>query len=692
VKEYSTAMAQRTVAIIQARMTSSRLPGKMLTDLGGHPLVAWVARAARAIPGVSEVVLATSDDPSDAPLSAWCEEHGLACVRGPLHDVLSRVVLAADVSNADNILRLTGDCPFLDPWAAGLVVAALRETGADYATNADGGTWPDGLDAEAVTRDALRAADENAVGPVEREHVLPHLRRNQARYKTQSVPCPIPGIGGHRWTVDTKDDLAFLRGIAAHLAADRPPSMIEILEILRAHPELARADEPSRNEGYRGLLRGSNDPPPSFDRSNTLYRDVVRTVPTASQTFSKSALQVPVPHAPLFLTHGLGGRVWDVDGNEYVDMMCGLLSVSIGYRDPRVDEAIRHQLNRGISFSLPSLLESELAEKIVDAVPAAEMVRFGKNGTDATSAAVRVSRAYTGRDRIIVCGYHGWQDWYIGSTARHKGVPGAVSSLTSPVPYNDLDAVRAVFDAHPGEIAAIVMEAATFDPPKPGYLEGVKALAHERGAVLVFDEIVTGFRFALGGAQEMLGVTPDLACIGKGLGNGMPISAVVGRADLMREMEDIFFSGTFGGEALSLAAGIAVIDMMRDEPVIERFWELGDRLGADIRTAIKRNGLTHCFDLKGWAPWTLTAIADADGARKEAIRTLFLREMMARGVLTLGSHNICYRHSDADIRHTAEVYDEVLGLVAAELATGSLEQRLGHPAIEPIFQVRPAKR
>lgn len=685
-------MTERTVAVIQARMSSTRLPGKMLMDLAGRPVIAWIARAAAAIPGIAEVVIATSDDPGDDALADWCETAGIRCLRGPLDDVLARVVLAARKTNADVVLRLTGDCPFLDPWAAALVVSTLRETGCDYATNADGGTWPDGLDAEAVTLEALLAADRDAASRIEREHVLPYLRRNQVRYSTCSVPCPIPGIGHHRWTLDTKADLDFLTAIAARLPADRAPSLSEILAVLRTEPGLQRMDPPARNDGYQGLLRAPNDLPHSYQRSQDLYRQALRTVPIASQTFSKSAIQLPVPRAPLFLTHGLGGRVWDVDGNEYVDMMCGLLSVSIGYRDPAIDDAIRQQMNRGISFSLPTLLEAELAERIVDCVPAAEMVRFGKNGTDATSAAVRIARAYTGRDRILVCGYHGWQDWYIGATARNKGVPAAVSDLTTSIPYNDLDAMRAAFDRHSGKVAAIVMEAATFDEPDPGYLQAVKNLAHENGAVLVFDEIITGFRFALGGVQEMFGVTPDLACIGKGLGNGLPLSAVVGRADLMREMEDIFFSGTFGGEALSLAAGITVIDLMRREPVIDRLWHAGGRLAEDIRAAITRHGLAESFELKGWAPWTLTAITDAPGARKEAVRTLFLREMMARGVLTTGSHNICYRHSETDLRHTADVYDEVLALVASEITTGALEERLGHKTIEPLFQVRPAKR
>lgn len=679
-----------TLVVIQARMSSTRLPGKVLLDLAGKPVLHWVIRAAKAIPGASGVVVATSDHPDDLPIAQWCEAQEVDCLRGPLDDVLRRFTMAAEQYGAKHILRITADCPFLDPWAAGLVIAALVESGCAFATNADSGTWPDGLDAEAIDVGALKAADLEASSKVEREHVTPFIKRHRQRFRLVSLPCPLMGIGHLRWTLDTPEDLEYLRRVATVLPQDRPPTLPEMLALLRNRPDLTRHSAPARNEGYPGLLPAAKDEPPSFEKSNTLLHWALKTVPTASQTFSKSALQLPSPHAPLFLSHGLGGRVWDVDGNEYVDMMCSLLAVSIGYCDPEIDEAIRRQMGRGISFSLPTLLEGELAERLVEVVPAAEMVRYGKNGSDATSAAVRVARAYTGRDRVIVCGYHGWQDWYIGSTARNKGVPDIVSGLTHSVPYNDLTAIQSLFDAHDGEIAAIIMEPASFQEPMPGYLQSVKDIAHARGAVLIFDEIVTGFRFALGGAQEMFGVTPDLACIGKGMGNGMPISAVVGRADLMREMEDIFFSGTFGGEALSLAASIAVIDLMRREPVIQRFWELGGVLQKGIADAITSAGLANCFSIKGWAPWTLTVIDNAEGARKEAIRTLFLRELIARGVLGLGAHNICYRHSDFDISHTLRAYGDALDIVAAELRTGALEQRLGHAAIEPIFQVRKA--
>jgi glutamate-1-semialdehyde 2,1-aminomutase/spore coat polysaccharide biosynthesis protein SpsF len=426
-----------------------------------------------------------------------------------------------------------------------------------------------------------------------------------------------------------------------------------------------------------------------YSDSYAMLRRAEKIIPLGSQTFSKSHIQFPEGAAPLFLTHGRGGRVWDVDGNEYVDLVCALLPVVLGYGDPDVDAAIRDQLGRGISFSLATELEVELAELLVEIIPCAEMVRFGKNGTDATSAAVRLARAHTGRDHIIACGYHGWQDWYVGATVRNKGVPEAVRRLTHRVAYNDLDTLDSMFRQLAGDVAAVIMEPMSAQEPREGYLQEVKALCRRNGALLIFDEIITGFRYALGGAQELFGIVPDLAAFGKAMGNGMPISAVVGRADVMREMEEVFYSGTFGGETLSIAAAIAVIDKMRREPVIQRLWSTGEELAAGARQRLAAAGLDGVISLSGKAPWMLLGFQDHPAARKEVIKTLFMREMLQRGVLIAASHNVCYAHDGSDTQLVLDAYDETLAVIAAELKCGNVEARLNCPPIEPVFSVRP---
>ncbi len=425
-----------------------------------------------------------------------------------------------------------------------------------------------------------------------------------------------------------------------------------------------------------------------YARSAALLPRAERVIPLGSQTFSKSRTQYPEGAAPLFLERGRGGRVWDVDGNEYVDLVCGLLPVVLGYCDADVDAAIGAQLRNGITFSLATELEIEVAERLVEIVPCAEAVRFGKNGTDATSAAVRLARAFTGRDHIAAAGYHGWQDWYIGATARKKGVPDAVAGLTHLFPYNDLHALESLLSAHPGEFAAVIMEPMNTEQPADGYLHDVRDITHRHGALLIFDEIITGFRYALGGAQEHFGVVPDLAALGKGMANGMPLSAIVGRADVMAEMEEVFFSATFGGETLSLAAAVATIDKMRREPVIDTLWETGTALTRRVEAAIEAHGLGEAISLAGLPPWRLfvfNGVGDVDGA---VIKTFLIREMLREGVLVNVSHNVCYAHTEGDVEHVAGAYDRVLPRLADELQTPGLADRLGCPAIHPVFSVR----
>jgi glutamate-1-semialdehyde aminotransferase len=425
-----------------------------------------------------------------------------------------------------------------------------------------------------------------------------------------------------------------------------------------------------------------------YAKSRALLERAERVIPLGSQTFSKSRIVYPANASPLFLTHGKGSRVWDVDGNEYVDFVNGLLPVILGYDDPDVTAAAIAQVKRGVTFSLATELEVELAELLCEIIPCAEKVRFGKNGSDATSGAIRIARAHTGRDRVAVCGYHGWQDWYIGATTRSKGVPAAVGGLTHKFPYNDLDALRSLLQSHPNEFAAVMMEPMNAEEPREGYLQGVRDLAHEHGALFILDEIITGFRFHLGGAQTLFDVTPDLATFGKSMGNGFPISAVVGQSRYMDEMEEIFFSSTFGGEAVSIAATLATIRKMQREPVHAKLDATGNRVIAVTRANIERHGLGAAMAIVGRPSWSLMQFRDAAGAAAAEVKSLFLQEMIERGILTAGSYNISYAHTDEDLRRLDGAQDESCRIVREALDAGDAAKRLAGPAIQPVFRVR----
>jgi len=426
----------------------------------------------------------------------------------------------------------------------------------------------------------------------------------------------------------------------------------------------------------------------TFARSEELLARALQHIPLGTQTFSKSRTQYPMGVSPFYAKRAEGCRLTDVDDNEFVDFVNALCAVTLGYRDPDVDAAVRAQMEDGALFSLPHPIEIEVAEKICDMVPCAEKVRFGKNGSDATSGAVRLARAFTGRDRIAACGYHGWQDWFIGSTARNLGVPQAVRDLTHTFIYNDIDSLAVLFRDYPGEFAGVIMEPMNAADPAAGFLEAVQGLCREHGAVFILDEMITGFRFAKGGAQELFGVTPDLATFGKGLANGYPLSAIAGRADIMALMEDVFFSFTMGGEALSLAAARATLDKIANEPVIERLHDNGSRVIDGLRSRIAKHGVGEIFSVTGQPCWSFLNIAAAGPYSDWDIRTYVLQEMFERRVLMLGTHTMSYAHTDDDTEKLLHAYDQILPAVRDAVAGETLYKELRCEALKPLFRVR----
>lgn len=422
--------------------------------------------------------------------------------------------------------------------------------------------------------------------------------------------------------------------------------------------------------------------------SEKLLKRALKTIPLGSQTFSKSITQFPLGVSPLFISHGKGSHVWDVDGNEYIDFMNALASVTIGYNDLEITNAVKTQIDNGVTFSLPHILETEVAELLVEMIPCAEMVRFGKNGSDATSAAIRIARAYTEREHVIVCGYHGWQDWYIGSTTRHHGVPDAVRKLTHTFNYNDIDSLKKHFNKLPDKVATVIMEPMNVSWPEEGFLEEVKQVCHENGALLIFDETVTGCRFSKGGAQELFNVIPDLATFGKGLANGFPLSAIVGRRDVMQFMEKIFFSGTFGGETASLAAAKTVLNKVKDGDVIEYVSSQGEKIIDGLKQMIHDFNAEFFMDICGHPSWSILIIKDINPYTSWEIKTLFLQEMFKRGIITVGTHNLSYSHSDKDIENLLNVYEEVIPILVSLIKNKTLLEKLEAEPLEPLFKVR----
>ena len=673
----------KKIVIIQARMNSTRFPGKVLELLNGKPVLHWVVDACLKIPTIDQLVVATSDSIADQSITQWCNDHKIIVFNGSESDVLMRFYSAAKEYNADVIVRITADCPLMDPNIAGQAVYLVSSGMADYASNVLPPTWPDGLDCESFTFKALEDAHINATRPSDREHVTPYIINNQYKFKILNVSSPIIGLQKHRWTVDTKNDLQFIESLVKN--SKNNATIYDLLETLKNNPNIKQPDN-KRNCGFDATLKKENIQCINFNNSNILLAKALETIPLGSQTFSKSYIQYPENYSPMFLTHGNGSRVWDVDGNEYIDLVSGLLPNILGYNDPDINFAIQTQLQKGIIFSLATELEMRLAEKLCQIIPSSEKVRFAKNGTDVTSAAVRIARAYTGRDKMIVCGYHGWQDWYIGTTTRNKGVPKAVCELSVSVPYNDLNIVEDLLKTE--QFAGLIMEPCNLVAPTNGYLEGIKDLCNKYGSLFILDEIITGFRFSLGGAQDYFGVVPDLSCFGKAMGNGMPISAIVGRKDIMKEVENIFFSGTFGGEALSLAAAIATIEKCESHNVVHYLWSYGKDVSSYIEQLINKYSLTNIIKLCGYAPWKIFQFSDCNNSTSCEIKTLFIQEMIARGILINSSLNINFSHGKLEQYKIFQAIENVFCIISDCLKNQNLLKYLKCSAIKPIFKLR----
>jgi len=415
----------------------------------------------------------------------------------------------------------------------------------------------------------------------------------------------------------------------------------------------------------------------NIEKSLALWDRAVGLVPGGSQTSSKRAKNFAFGAYPIYVDHARGAHVWDVDGNEYIDFVMALGPITLGYCYPRVDEAIREQLGKGIICGLLHPLEVDAAQEVIDAVPCAERVRFLKSGAEATSASVRIARAVTGRQKVASHGYHGWHDQWTAPRS-DGGIPEVLSEYTLTYPYNNIAALEKVFAENRGEIAAAIMTAVSGPLPEPGYLEAVRELTTKEGALLIFDEIVTGFRVARGGAQEYFGVVPDLACFAKGMANGMPVAAVAGRRNVMAKAEGLVISTTYGGEALSLAALVAACREYREKPVFEQIWARATQITSGFDAAAEAHGFEKVC--AGLAPMSLMRLSPKghEDADQDAMWFYVLQECAARGLLLRrgGCLFVTYSHTEEDAQQTVAVFGEVLGMLRAHLDKGDLAQQL----------------
>jgi len=421
---------------------------------------------------------------------------------------------------------------------------------------------------------------------------------------------------------------------------------------------------------------------PIIKKSDEYYQKALNLIPAVTQTLAKGPGQNIKGVAPKYLVKGKGSQVWDADGNEYLDYLMAIGPLSLGYAYGKVDEAIKKQLEDGITFSLMHPLEVEVAELINQVVPNAESVRYSKTGADVTSAAVRVARAFTGREKILCCGYHGWHDWYIAVTDRNKGIPQSIQDLTFTFNYNDIQSVKDSIDS---DTAAVILEPFVFEEPKNNFLQELRDVCTANGTLLIFDEMWTGFRIAVGGAQEYFGVKADLACFSKAVANGMPIAILTGRKDLMSLFEkDVFFFTTFGGEALSLAAAKATITELKEKNVPAQLAKQGKKLKDGYNKIAQELGMNYT-KCSGFDCRTIMTF-DASVGNLLEMKSLVQQEMIKRGILWGGFHNMSFSHTDDDVEYTLRVYREVLPILKKAVEEKNVKGYLRGEPVEPVFR------
>jgi glutamate-1-semialdehyde 2,1-aminomutase len=713
----------RIVAVVQARMGSSRFPGKVMAPIHGVPMIERLLARLSGARTVDAIVLATSVEPSDDPLATFVGSLGFPVVRGPLDDVLARYSAAADLLGATHIVRITGDCPLVDPRIVDAVVAELLGRRVDYASNIEPPTFPDGLDVEAFTSAALRRCAEGVTSPADREHVTLAMRRG-GQYSRSTI-----GSGGdwsdRRWTVDERADLEVARAVFAHFATRTDFGWREVLDFLNSDPSIeAMTRSIPRNEGM-SMTNEAKAERASGERSGGSgpgWRDrLLRVIPGGAHTYSRGFDQFPA-NAPEILECGEGVHVFDPEGRRYLDFGMALASVGIGYGEPEIVDAALRGMRAGNGLSRPSRIELEAAELFVSRVRSADMVKFTKNGSTAVTAAVKLARAHTGRDLVLRCAQHpffSYDDWFIGSTVVQRGIPASIRQDTLLFDFNDPAGLERLLAEHRGQVAAVVLEPATAVCPSPSgcgpvagpvagccgtapcsagicggrnFLHDVQDLCRSHGALMVLDEMITGFRWHVGGAQAVLGIQPDISTFGKAMANGFSVACVAGRREVMEHgsiefegRERVFLlSTTHGAEMCGLSAFIETVGFMERNDVCGHVWSTGARFIEMFNAASRRAGTWPNVRVGGPACKPVLSLTGPDGAPSMALRTLFMQEMMRHGVI-MPQVTIAFRHGPAELEHAGRALDAALPVLADGLRSG-IEPLLLGPVAKPVFR------
>jgi glutamate-1-semialdehyde 2,1-aminomutase len=648
----------KIVAIVQARMGSTRLPNKVMKLIGGAPMIELLLSRLSRARELDQIVVATSMDIRNQPLVEHVQKLGYACEQGSETDVLDRYVQAAKAHQADVVVRITGDCPLVDPELVDEAIRGFKSAGVDYFCNNYPPTFPDGLDIEVFTFKALEQANQETSKLFDREHVTPYLRES-GLFKTATMQHS-QDVSALRWTVDESADFAVIEKIFHHFHPRVDFTWGEVLNLQSQQPEIFNINQHLiRNEGA------------TMGTGQKLWKRAKQIIPGGNMLLSKRAEMFLPDLWPTYFSRAKGCKVWDLDGNEYIDMsIMGIGTNILGYGHQEVDDAVRKTIDAGNMSTLNCPEEVYLAEKLIELHPWAHMARLARSGGEANAIAIRIARAASGKDKVAICGYHGWHDWYLSANLGDdknleghllpglapNGVPKNLKGSVLPFNYNNFSELETLVNTH--DIGVIKMEVVRNMGPEDNFLHKVRKLATERGIVLVFDECTSGFRETFGGLHKKYGVEPDMAMFGKALGNGYAITAIIGKREVMEAAQTTFISSTFWTERIGPTAALKTLEVMGRV----KSWEQITQAGLDITAkwmamankynlSISTNGLPSLTGFSFNSPNALP------------YKTLIAQEMLAKGYLSATSVYVCTEHTPEIISNYFQVLEPIFAII-----------------------------
>ena len=644
--------------MIQARMKSTRLPGKVLLKLDEHnSVLSLCVKRANQSKLASSLVVVTTEDPMDDRIIELCNELGIGSFRGSEEDVLGRYYNAAREFKADVIVRITSDCPFIDPEEIDKAISRMLEQNAEYFCNQEPNRLPDGMDLDVFTWKILERAHNEATSKYDREHVTPYIKR--IAKKTTSLGMS-EDFSFMRLTVDEPEDLVLVREICTIVSNPESVSMTELIKLLSNNSSLSKINCHIRNNEGSTMNTGAK-----------IYKRAKRVIPGGNMLLSKRPEMFLQEGWPTYYSHAKGCEIWDLDENKYLDMsIMGIGTNTLGYAYQPVDEAVKKIIDSSnmSTFNCPE--EVYLAETLIELHPWANCAKFARTGGEINAIAIRIARAASGRKEVAICGYHGWHDWYLSANLTNTsnlndhllpglnpaGVPSELAGLTHAIRYNSFDDLE-ILDQNPN-IGVLIMEVMRSTDPLPGYLEAIRNKCSKNNIVLIFDECTSGFRETYGGLHLKFGITPDLATFGKALGNGFAITAVIGREAVMNYANETFVSSTFWSERIGYVAGLATLKEMKRLKSWETITKTGNKMREIWSERFNHAGIE--VDITGIPALSTFNVKSPNG---NLIKTLITQEMLKNGILASNIFYPSIAHTEVELIHYEGHLNKVLNVI-----------------------------